>query len=33
VFFSGDTGPWDEGFEAIGERFGGFDLSKKAGPI
>ncbi|HJL17171.1 MAG TPA: MBL fold metallo-hydrolase [Sandaracinaceae bacterium LLY-WYZ-13_1] len=27
VYFSGDTGPWDEGFAAIGERFGGFDLS------
>lgn len=27
VWFSGDTGPWDEGFAEIGERFGGFDLS------
>ncbi len=27
VWFSGDTGSWDEGFEEIGERFGGFDLS------
>ena len=27
VWFSGDTGAWDEGFAEIGERFGGFDLS------
>jgi len=27
VWFSGDTGPWDEGFAEIGERFGGFDLT------
>lgn len=27
AWFSGDTGPWDEGFAQIGERFGGFDLS------
>jgi len=27
VWFSGDTGPYDEGFREIGERFGGFDLS------
>jgi L-ascorbate metabolism protein UlaG (beta-lactamase superfamily) len=27
VWFSGDTGPWDEGFSEIGERFGGFDVS------
>ncbi|MCA9619723.1 MAG: MBL fold metallo-hydrolase [Myxococcales bacterium] len=27
VWFSGDTGRWDEGFAEIGERFGGFDLS------
>lgn len=27
VWFSGDTGPWDEGFAEIGERLGGFDLS------
>jgi L-ascorbate metabolism protein UlaG (beta-lactamase superfamily) len=27
VWFSGDTGPWDEGFEQIGRHFGGFDLS------
>ena len=27
VWFSGDTGPWEEGFAEIGERFGGFDLS------
>ena len=27
VWFSGDTGEWDEGFAEIGERFGGFDLS------
>jgi L-ascorbate metabolism protein UlaG (beta-lactamase superfamily) len=27
IWFSGDTGPWDEGFADIGERFGGFDLS------
>ena len=27
VWFSGDTGPWDEGFAEIGEKFGGFDLS------
>lgn len=27
VWFSGDTGPWDEGFAEIGKRFGGFDLS------
>ncbi len=27
IWFSGDTGSWDEGFSQIGERFGGFDLS------
>ncbi len=27
VWFSGDTGPWDEGFAEIGERFGSFDLA------
>ncbi len=27
VWFSGDTGPWDDAFTEIGERFGGFDLS------
>lgn len=27
VWFSGDTGLWEEGFAEIGERFGGFDLS------
>lgn len=27
VWFSGDTGPWEEAFEEIGERLGGFDLS------
>ena len=27
VWFSGDTGPWDEGFAEIGARFGSFDLS------
>jgi len=27
AWFSGDTGPWDEGFAQIGERFGGFDLT------
>lgn len=27
VWFSGDTGPWDDGFAQIGERLGGFDLS------
>lgn len=27
VFFSGDTGPHDEGFAEIGDRFGGFDLT------
>lgn len=27
VWFSGDTGPWQEGFQEIGQRLGGFDLS------
>ncbi len=27
AWFSGDTGPWDDGFAEIGERFGGFDLT------
>ncbi len=27
VWFSGDTGPWEEAFTEIGDRFGGFDLS------
>lgn len=27
VWFSGDTGPWQQGFEEIGQRLGGFDLS------
>ncbi|MBX3274724.1 MAG: MBL fold metallo-hydrolase [Sandaracinaceae bacterium] len=27
AWFSGDTGPWDEGFSSIGERLGPFDLS------
>lgn len=27
VWFSGDTGPYAEGFEEIGRRFGGFDLT------
>ncbi len=27
VWFSGDTGPWDDGFAEIGERLGSFDLS------
>jgi L-ascorbate metabolism protein UlaG (beta-lactamase superfamily) len=27
VWFSGDTGPWDEGFREIGARLGPFDLS------
>jgi len=27
VWFSGDTGPFDEAFLEIGERFGGFDLT------
>lgn len=27
IWFSGDTGPWDDGFAEIGERFGEFDLS------
>lgn len=27
VWFSGDTGPWSEAFEEIGQRMGGFDLS------
>lgn len=27
VWFSGDTGPWDDGFRQIGERLGPFDLS------
>jgi len=27
VWFSGDTGPWDDGFAEIGERFGSFDLA------
>ncbi len=27
LWFSGDTGPWEEAFRDIGERFGGFDLT------
>ena len=27
IFFSGDSGPHDEGYAEIGERFGGFDLT------
>jgi L-ascorbate metabolism protein UlaG (beta-lactamase superfamily) len=27
AWFSGDTGPYDDGFSEIGARFGGFDLS------
>ncbi|MEM9453903.1 MAG: MBL fold metallo-hydrolase [Myxococcota bacterium] len=27
VWFSGDTGLWEQAFEEIGDRFGGFDLS------
>ena len=27
MWFSGDTGPWDEGFREIGARLGPFDLS------